>query len=174
MKRHVIAFGLTILFLSACAAGDMGLREIHADIQSDLPNVSHITPRQLAKLDNPILLDIRETDEYLVSHLNGAIHVTPGTDIDELLATLGSIEGRPVVVYCSVGRRSSIFANHAQSQLLASGATQVKNLENGIFGWHNAERDLTNKKGQTDMVHPYNQIWKRYVRRKDKTAYTPK
>ena len=53
------------------------------------------------------------------------------------------------------------------------GAASVSNLENGIFGWHNENRELVDAKGATDAVHPYDAIWKRYVQRKDKARYTP-
>ncbi len=168
MKRLSV---IMATLLSACAAGDMGLKDIHEGIVSDLPSVTHISPEQLSKLENPILLDIREPDEFAVSHLAGAIQINPDADTQTALSKIGDTTGRPVIVYCSVGRRSSGFAARLQSDLIENGATQVSNLENGIFGWHNAEHPLMDSDGKTDVVHPYNGVWKRYVRRKDKAVY---
>ena len=53
------------------------------------------------------------------------------------------------------------------------GAASVSNLENGIFGWHNERRELEDAGGKTDVVHPYDATWKRYVQRKGKASYTP-
>ncbi len=163
----------TALLLSACTAGDMGLAKVHADIVSDIPRVQHIVSENLTTLNNPIFLDIRDADEFAVSHLPNAIQIPPDADLKTALAKVGNVSGRPIVVYCSVGRRSSVFAARMQETLISQGATQVSNLENGIFGWHNNEHPLMNAHGQTDAVHPYNTVWKRYVRRKDKAVYTP-
>ena len=53
------------------------------------------------------------------------------------------------------------------------GAASVSNLENGIFGWHNEQRALVDANGKTDAVHPYDNIWKRYVERDEKARFTP-
>jgi rhodanese-related sulfurtransferase len=152
----------------------MGLTAVHADIVSDMPAVSHITSQEFAEMNNPLILDIREPNEYAVSRIAGAIWVPPTDTAEHALTQIGDVKGREIVVYCSVGRRSSIFANRVQSDLIARGAVSVSNLENGIFGWHNAEAPLTDATGETDVVHPYNNVWKRYVRRKDKAVYEPK
>ena len=160
---------ITTLLLGGCAKGANGLDAIHADIVGDYPGVSHVADIPA----NAILLDIREPSEFSVSRLPGAIQVSPDADIAQLVAGLGDISGRPVIAYCSVGRRSSGFAQRAQDQLSVAGAISVSNLENGIFGWHNARGALVNGEGETDVVHPYNELWKRYVVRQSKARYTP-
>lgn len=171
----ISVFLSSFLALNACAAGDSGLTKVHADIVSDLPAVTHISLEKFTALDSDdiLLLDIREPDEYAVSRLPGAIWVSPRLDAESALIQMGDVSGKHVIVYCSVGRRSSIFADRVQDDLLKMGATQVSNLEKGIFGWHNDAQPLTNKKGQTDLVHPYDNVWKRYVQRKDKAVFTP-
>lgn len=165
---------LPLLILAACSGGDAGLTDIHRAIVSDLPAVSHITADELdLNISDLLLLDIREPDEYAVSRLPGAVWVSPDISSESALIQIGDVSGKQVVVYCSVGRRSSEFADRLQGDLRARGAVKVSNLENGIFGWHNETRDLVDAEGQTDLVHPYNEIWKRYVSRQEKARYTP-
>jgi len=68
---------------------------------------------------------------------------------------IGDVMDKQIIVYCSVGRRSSIFAERVQADMLANGALSVSNLERGIFGWHNESRALVDARGATDAVHPY-------------------
>lgn len=163
------------LALAACVSGADGLSTLHADIVSDYETVSHISSDQLnpQNADAVIILDIREPEEFAVSHIPGAIQIDPSINEADLLTRIPDLNGRNVVVYCSVGRRSSIFAERMQDTLVANGATSVTNLEEGIFGWHAEKRALVDADGVTDVVHPYDEIWKRYVPRQDKTAYVP-
>ena len=158
--------------LAACAGGEDGLDTLHADIVSDYPGVSHIDSEALAALERPVILDIRDPAEFAVSHIPGAVRVGLDEDAADVLARL-DVQGRPVVAYCSVGRRSSIFAQAMQDALLAQGATSVANLQGGVFSWHAREMPLENAAGRTDVVHPYDEIWKRYVPRQDAVSYTP-
>lgn len=166
---------LTSSGLIGCAAGDDGLAAIHADIVTDYKTVAQLSPEDYLKRDrsNVLLLDIREPEEYAVSRIPGAVWVSPSASAETALLQIGDVTGKDVVVYCSVGRRSSAFAEREQAALMEMGATSVSNLENGIFGWHNEARALVDAGGETDMVHPYDAIWKRYVVRGEKASYTP-
>ena len=175
MRNLAFFIAATSSLLSACAAGEDGLDAIHADIVTDHSAVAQLSPEDYLKLDtsNIILLDIREPKEYAVSRLPGAVWVNPSASAETALLQMGDVRGKQIVVYCSVGRRSSIFAEREQEALLKMGATSVVNLERGIFGWHNEERALVDANGTTDAVHPYDAIWKRYVERDEKTRFTP-
>ena len=175
MRSLAFFVALTSSQLIGCAAGDEGLAAIHADIVSDYRTVAHLSPEDYLKLHTSdiLLLDIREPEEYAVSRIPGAVRVDPSANAKSALIQIGDVRGKEIIVYCSVGRRSSNFAAREQATLLEMGAASVSNLENGIFGWHNENRELVDAKGTTDAVHPYDAIWKRYVQRKDKARYTP-
>ena len=175
MRSLAFFIALTSSLLIGCAAGDEGLAAIHADIVSDYESVAHVSPEDYLKRDtsNILLLDIREPEEYAVSHIPGAVRVDPSASVETTLTQIGDVTGKDIIVYCSVGRRSSNFAAREQIALIKMGAASVSNLENGIFGWHNARRELEDAAGKTDVVHPYDAIWKRYVRRRDKAVYVP-
>ena len=159
--------------LTACASGQEGLDALHADIVADYPSVSHVNAEALPNGD-VLFLDIRDPEEYAVSHIPGAIRVSFGASPDEVMAAVGDVSGKEIVAYCSVGRRSSIFAKDMQDTLKASGAVSVANLEGGVFGWHADHRALEDARGATDLVHPYDEIWKRYVPRQGAVSYSAK
>ncbi len=166
---------LSLPLASACSAGAEGLDAIHADIISDYAAVAQLSPDAFLALDpaDVLLLDIREPEEFAVSRIPGAIWVNPSASAETALIQIGNVTGKKIVVYCSVGVRSSRFAQRTQTDLLDMGAVSVANLEQGIFGWHNDQRALVDATGETDVVHPYDAIWKRYVDRKDRAVFTP-
>ena len=171
-----LAFFISALgsaLLTACAAGSDGLEAIQVDIVSDFANVTQLSPEDYLALDpaKTLLLDIREPEEYAVSRLPGAIWVSPKIDPQSALIQIGDVRDKQIIVYCSVGIRSSSFAARTQEELLAMGAISVSNLEQGIFGWHNEKRELVDASGKTDAVHPYDGAWKRYVERKEMARY---
>ena len=174
MRNLAFFIALTSSQLIGCAAGDEGLAAIHADIISDHKSVAQLSAENYLELDRSdiLLLDIREPEEYAVSRLPGAVRVDPNASAATLIH-MGDVTGKKIIVYCSVGRRSSIFAEREQTALMKMGAASVSNLEHGIFGWHNERRELMDANGETDAVHPYNEIWKRYVKRDEKARYTP-
>ena len=174
MRNLAFFIALTSSLLIGCAAGDEGLDAIQADIISDHKSVAQLSAEDYLELDRSdiLLMDIREPEEYAVSRLPGAVRVNPNASAATLIH-MGDVTGKKIIVYCSVGRRSSIFAEREQTALMKMGAASVSNLKHGIFGWHNERRELMDANGETDAVHPYNGIWKRYVRRKDKARYTP-
>lgn len=169
----VLAVGLGAVFLLTRPAN---LGDLHQDIVSDYANISHVSGDALESLssDNVILLDIREPDEFAVSHIEGAKRIDPAISADDLVSALpADVSDTTIYVYCSVGRRSSDLAARTKDVLIGAGATDVLNLEGGIFAWHNEKRPLVNANGATDYVHPYDEFWKRWVKRKDKTKYQP-
>ena len=101
---------------------------------------------------NPLLLDARTIAEYQVSHLLDA-QLIP-RDLQKL-ATAETNYETPIVVYCSVGYRSSAIARRLKSL----GYKQVFNLDGSIFQWVNENR-LVYKAGKpVAKVHPYQKFW---------------
>ena len=74
-----------------------------------------------------MLLDVREIEEYEVSHLSGALQVNP--DLKDFSELDGITTDTPIIAYCSVGYRSSALVQ----RLMEAGYTNVSNLEGSIF-----------------------------------------
>lgn len=125
-------------------------------IRNQFPTVKQINTKTLAhwlkKGELKIqLIDTRNQEEFLVSHLPKAQHIP---DLETAQAKLDP--DIPIIAYCSVGYRSSKLAE----QLQRLGYNQVWNLEGSIFQWVNEGRTLMQKGKPTQQVHPYREKWK--------------
>lgn len=117
---------------------------------------------KLAQPQPPLLLDARTQEEFDISHLPGAQRVPPDATAEALLAQLGSLNGRSVVVYCAVGGRSAVLVQRVQAALTATGAGPVSHLRGGAFAWQAAGLPLVKAGEQpSHQVHPYNAFWGR-------------
>ncbi len=137
-----------------------GLEEMKAVVRSRFPDVPQLQPAELASWladtnrVQPILIDVRTEPEYRISHLPGAIRISPSAKGQELEPIVA--QSRPLVVYCSVGYRSSDLA----TRLRKAGQTNVLNLEGSIFAWANENRPLvTDGNKPVRVVHPYNRTF---------------
>ena len=104
-----------------------------------------------------ILLDTREEDEFSISRIGNAIHA--GYDDFELSMLDMVPRDSEIIVYCSVGYRSSKIA----LELIDHGFKNVKNLYGGIFKWANEGRPLYTDSTQTAKIHTYNRHWGRFI-----------
>ncbi|MBI4235874.1 MAG: rhodanese-like domain-containing protein, partial [Chloroflexi bacterium] len=79
----------------------------------------------------PAVLDVRESLEWEMGHVPGALLVSLG----DLRARLGELDrSRPTLVICEAGVRSSTGA----SLLQAAGFAHVANVVEGTAGYRNA------------------------------------
>lgn len=98
----------------------------------------------------PVLIDARSPEEQAVSRIPGAITQ------QEFEAVSASHAGKQVVVYCTVGGRSYLYAR----KLVAAGV-DAKNYREGILGWCRAELPLEGPdKLATVAIHPYWRIFR--------------
>jgi len=125
---------------------------VKSEIRAQFPSVAQISTEKLEEwlvTRTPLLVDARTTKEYSVSHLQNAVFAKSEMDFPEVgKDTL-------VVVYCSVGYRSSRLAE----QLAEAGYTNVFNLEGSIFQWANEGRAVYRGSQRVDVVHPYDDHW---------------
>lgn len=138
---------------------------LKAEIRERFPDVSQVSVPELAtwleRADEvrPILLDARAPEEFAVSHLAGA-RLAPS--LEQALEVLSdAAPDRPIVVYCSVGYRSSALA----AQLARRGYADVRNLEGSLFEWANSGRALARDGGAATTVHPFDADWGRLLER---------
>ena len=115
---------------------------VFVSIQRDWPEVPQMSTGELAERiaakngARPLLIDVRTRQEYEVSHLPGAVWAETPQQIASALREAS--DGQTVVLYCSVGVRSS----KAAATLVRSGRANVFNLQGSIFQWANEGRTL--------------------------------
>lgn len=137
------------------------LESIKQSVRKRFPSVRQITTGELvAWLSNsgrvpPLLVDDRETNEFAVSRLRGALNLS---SVSSIQAPRPS-NNCPLVVYCSVGYRSSALAEKLQR----AGLTSVVNLEGSIFAWTNEGRPLYCDTNEVREVHGYSSKWRQLL-----------
>ena len=107
-----------------------------------------------------IILDSREHNEYLVSHIPNAIFVGFDDFKTKKVSALIKNRNTPIVVYCSIGVRSEQIGEKLQKL----GYTNVYNLYGGIFEYKNKGGKVVNVKNkETDSVHAFSKQWGVYL-----------
>lgn len=182
-KITALAAFITTALLSSMPnssnAAEFNLPAIHQQIEKDYGDVRHINRTQLDMLrqetpEDLILFDVREPDEFAVSHIKGAHRLSPGSWKTSVLEDWGQkVDGKTVIFYCSVGVRSSKMAAYLADALKQSGAKDIYNLKEGVFGWANQSKPLINNQGATPYVHPYNDHWGKLLKSKQLWRKTP-
>ena len=168
---------LLLCLSTGCHASS--LDQIEADIAAASPVAQLSSTEVTALLAVPqgfVLFDVRDPEEFAVSHLPGAIRIDPNLAPAAFIQAYGHVFGQqPVVFYCSVGRRSTALAErvNALSATQAPSTTPVANLRGGIFRWANEARPLQNARGETKLVHPYSFYWARLLTDKKQISYAP-
>lgn len=156
-------------------ADESRLEQIQQRIEKNFPSVDHIsaeTFQSVSSSESVVVFDVREQEEYTISHLDSAIRVDPDISREAFDKLHGkSLSGKTVVFYCSVGRRSSELADRVGDDLIAHGSKDIYNLRHGIFGWHNNRMALVDSSEDTDYIHPYNWYWGRLVERRGMIRY---
>jgi sulfur-carrier protein adenylyltransferase/sulfurtransferase len=79
-----------------------------------------------------VIVDVRETEEFVAGHIPGAIHVPRSYLETRIEGAIGKDRDRPVVLYCQSGNRSAFAANTLAQDL---GYTDVASMAGGITLW---------------------------------------
>ncbi len=155
-----MVWGLILLPLAACAGekdlSDAAKKEavdrMYADYKQDFPNVADISPsKAMAQLDRGgvVFVDIRKPEEMAVSRLPDAISKQAFLDHRQRYAD------KTVIVYCTIGYRSGVFARDMRAQ-----GIEVINLRGSILAWVLEggtvydEQDIPSRR-----VHVYGDKW---------------
>ena len=165
----IVMFAVTgIVTMSGCSRNQEALTwtEVISDIRDKYPDVKQLRTDELyswltAPDSEPIIIiDAREEKEFHVSNITGAMNIHYNKDPLKHFTCVDP--DRPIVVYCSVGYRSSVLAEKLQDM----GFTRVYNLEGSIFKWANEGRPLVQDKVTVHKVHPYSARWGNLLERK--------
>lgn len=154
--RKVAAL-LSLAWLSAQPVRAETFESIKQAVRKKFPTVQQVSTAELAawladtNRVQPLLVDVREQEEFAVSHLRGARNFTSVAQVKSALPS----NALPVLVYCSVGYRSSALAEKLQR----AGVRNVANLEGSLFQWANENRPLHRGINTVREVHGYSRKW---------------
>jgi molybdopterin/thiamine biosynthesis adenylyltransferase/rhodanese-related sulfurtransferase len=105
-------------------------RELLQQTRSEISEVDATQARERIESGVPVVVDVREQNEWDEGHIPGAVHVPRG-HLEARIERLAPDPGRPVVVYCSAGNRSA-FAAKTFTEL---GYEDVVSLAGGFTDW---------------------------------------
>jgi rhodanese-related sulfurtransferase len=159
--RTTLACVLLVTLLAPACGGPDQMKKSNRRIRQKYPDASQVSVDELATWlsgeNAPLLLDVRAQEEFAVSHLRSARRAEL---LDELLVAL---EGVPkdtrIVLYCSIGERSS----RRTCELGEMGFTNLYNLEGSIFDWANQGFPVYRDGVEVREVHPYSWSWGRLL-----------
>ena len=106
-------------------------REHLAQTKAEIEEID--SPALAAALESgspPLVIDVREQDEWDEGHLPGAVHVPRG-NLESRIERTATERGAPIVLYCASGARSA-FAAKTLEEL---GYENVSSLAPGYTGW---------------------------------------
>ncbi len=105
-------------------------RELLQQTRSEVLEIDATEARGRIESGEPVVVDVREQDEWDEGHIPGAVHVSRG-HLESRIERLAPDLSRPVVVYCSAGNRS-VFAAKTLAEL---GYGEVVSLAGGFTDW---------------------------------------
>ena len=125
-------------------------------IEACLESVEEIFPwdleEKLNSSEKPLLLDIREPEEFAAMHIENSINVPRGIleqscewDFEETVPELVNSRDKEIVVVCRSGNRS-VLAAYTMQQM---GYKNVLSLKTGLRGWNDYEQPLVIKENQS-------------------------
>ena len=110
-------------------------QELMAEARKEVPEVSAQQVNDLLRNNgkSPVILDVRESDEWRQGHLEGAISLPRGFLEIKVESTV-SDKNTPIIAYCAGGVRS-LIAGKALKEL---GYQNVTSMAGGYSAWKNA------------------------------------
>ena len=104
---------------------------------SGMTDVGTMQATRLLNSEKAILLDLRETREFVEGKVPGAVHI-PLSQLKARIGELEKMKERPVIAYCARGQRS----RSAGTTLHGAGFTKLFNLAGGHKAWTDAGHPL--------------------------------
>ncbi len=108
-----------------------GYRDLLQRVKAEIDEVGAAeASRLLDEKEAPLVVDVRERDEWDEGHLPGAIHIPRGS-LESRIEQAAADPSQPIVLYCSQGNRSA-FAARSLGEL---GYSRVSSLAGGFTDW---------------------------------------
>lgn len=113
-------------------------------VRSRLLGFNEIKPNEAVQLmnhENPLLLDVRELDEFNKSHIIGATHI-PENELENRIKEIETWMEKPILIICRTGQRSA----KAASTLKHNSFKQLHKLDGGMMAWVSASLPVQGKR----------------------------
>ena len=108
-----------------------GYRELLQQVKSEIDEVDVTQARELLTADDrPLVVDVRELDEWTEGRIPGAIHLPRG-HLESRIEQAAPDHAQPILLYCAAGNRSA-FAAKTLEEL---GYEKVSSLAGGYTDW---------------------------------------
>jgi rhodanese-related sulfurtransferase len=163
VKILLLVLGVPLLLgagVALFAGRPIAFAAVHRLTARKFPQVKWIDGLELARWradstrPQPAVLDARTQEEFLVSHLGGAIRIDPYRPILRPIRRFP--KDTSIVVYSSVSYRGARLADFLARQ----GYGNVLVLDGGIFQWANEGRPILRDDRPANQVHPYDGRWR--------------
>jgi molybdopterin/thiamine biosynthesis adenylyltransferase/rhodanese-related sulfurtransferase len=105
-------------------------RELLQQVKQEISEVDATRARELIDAGEPVVVDVREQDEWDEGHIPGAVHIPRGY-LESRIERAAPDPSRPVVLYCSSGNRSAFAAKTLEDM----GYADVASLSGGFTDW---------------------------------------
>ena len=105
-------------------------RELLQQVRSEISELDATSARELIEHGDPVVVDVREQEEWDEGRIPGAVHIPRG-HLESRIERAAPDPTHPVVLYCSVGNRSA-FAAKTLAEL---GYEDVTSLAGGFTDW---------------------------------------
>jgi molybdopterin/thiamine biosynthesis adenylyltransferase/rhodanese-related sulfurtransferase len=105
-------------------------RELLQHVKAEISEVDATRARELIDAGDPVVVDVREQDEWDEGHIPGAVHIPRG-HLESRIERAAPDSSRPVVLYCSSGNRSAFAAKTLEDM----GFEDVVSLSGGFTDW---------------------------------------
>lgn len=165
-KRSMLALLFTLVLVLGLVWDGSPLASIvlRKAVALKFRDVRQVTPDELVawmkdvNRPPPLMIDARPSEQFVVSHIDGAINIDPAAP--DLAPLRNVVRDQPVIVYDGPGVIGAAMVVALQN----ADFTRVSNLDGGLFHWANDGYPLVTGSGPVDVVHPINGWWGRLLK----------
>lgn len=99
---------------------------------------------------NPVIIDVREKDEFEAEHIESSIHIPLSVFGKQAPAILKTLRGQPVILMCRSGKRAGLAAQQAEG--FCEGL-RIEVFKGGILEWKNQGKPtIANQKAHLPIL----------------------
>lgn len=115
---------------------------------AQFPDADNIGVDEVDSFESPVFVDVREAAEMNLSTIKNAISK------EYFFKNINKFSDRNLIVYCTIGYRSGIFANKLKKR-----GFKAYNLLGGVLMWSHDKRAFYRNDLVTKQVHVYARNW---------------